>query len=425
MKKILIVTSITVMTIFITVFITSCEKEQEPVVPSVTTGNVSAITLTTATSGGNVTSDGGASVTARGICWGTTQNPATDGSKTSNGTGTGSFTSNLTGLTPGTQYYVRAYATNTAGTAYGNQQTFTTAAVELATLTTAAVSSYSESTAVSGGNITDDGGGDITARGVCWSSASQTPTVADSKTEDGTGTGSFTSNLTGLDPETAYYVRAYATNSAGTAYGDAVDFTTLAAGQVMDPDGNIYNSVTIGNQVWMAENLRTTKFSDGTPIEKLPIGNWSTYETPLYCWYENDSAAYADPYGALYNWYAAESGNLCPTGWHVPDIDEWNVLIGFLGGGLIAGGKLKETGTEHWESPNTDATDEYGFAALPGGQRLSGFYGLGQEGNYWSSTEYTNNTAFGEYRLINHDNAYMVNGTARKYGAFSIRCVKD
>jgi len=425
MKAIYESSLITVMCICLTVLITTCQKEEEPVIPTVSTNSISDITLISATAGGNVTSDGGASVTARGVCWSTVQNPTTADSKTSNGTGTGSFTCSLTGLTPGTQYYIRAYATNEAGTAYGNQQSFTTIAVQLATLTTTTVTSYTESTAISGGNITDDGGGDITARGVCWSSTSQTPTIADSKTEDGSGTGSFTSNLTNLDPETTYYIRAYATNSAGTAYGDNISFTTLALGQVLDADGNIYNTVTIGSQVWMVENLRTTKLNDGAYISHGRTG-WLTLETPAYSFYDNDSLAYADPYGALYNWYAAASDNLCPEGYHVPAIADWDELVSFIGSLSVAGGILKEAGTEHWESPNTDATDDYDFAALPGGDRYLGtFIGLGQHGNYWTSNEWYLNAEFGSSVLFYHDDAKLDNGSARKYYGYSVRCVKD
>ena len=197
------------------------------VVPTLTTTAVTSITLTTAVSGGNITADGGGAVTARGVCWATTATPTITDSKTTDGTGTGSFTSNLTGLLPATTYYVRAYATNSAGTAYGNEVSFTTTAIVVPTLTTTAVTSITLTTAVSGGNITADGGGAITARGVCWATTAN-PTISNSKTTDGTGTGSFTSNLTGLLPGTTYHVRAYATNSAGTAYGNDVSFTTTS-----------------------------------------------------------------------------------------------------------------------------------------------------------------------------------------------------
>ena len=212
-----------ILVISATIYLTSCEKQPTP--PAVTTASVSAITQTTATSGGNVTDDGGAKVTARGVCWSTSTNPTIGSDKTTDGSGTGSFTSNLTGLEPDTQYYVRAYATNEQGTSYGKEVSFTTGEIMLPTLTTNAAGSITLTTAVSGGNITDDGGGEITVRGVCWSTTAN-PTTSDSKTENGTGTGTFTSNLTGLSPSTTYYVRAYAINSVGTAYGNEVSLTT-------------------------------------------------------------------------------------------------------------------------------------------------------------------------------------------------------
>ncbi len=195
--------------------------------PTVTTAAVTNITQTTATSGGNVTSDGGATVTARGVCWSTTTTPTTANSHTTDGSGTGSFTSSLTGLSMGTFYYVRAYATNSVGTAYGSQVTFTTLPCTPPTVTTAAVTNITQTTATSGGNVTSDGGATVTARGVCWSTATS-PTTANSHTTDGSGTGTFTSSLTGLTMGTLYYVRAYATNSTGTAYGNQVTFTTLS-----------------------------------------------------------------------------------------------------------------------------------------------------------------------------------------------------
>ena len=194
--------------------------------PTVTTNTVTNVTQTTATCGGNVTSDGGATVTARGVCWSTSQNPTVNNSHTTNGTGAGNFTSSITGLSPNTTYYVRAYATNSAGTAYGVQRTFTTEQnITAPTVTTNTVTNVTQTTATCGGNVTNSGGANVTARGVCWST-SQNPTVSNSHTTDGTGTGSFTSNITGLSPNTTYYVRAYATNSAGTAYGVQRSFTT-------------------------------------------------------------------------------------------------------------------------------------------------------------------------------------------------------
>jgi hypothetical protein len=197
------------------------------IAPVLSTTSASSVTRTTAVSGGNITSDGGSVVTASGICWGTSHNPSIAGSHTSDGTANGSFTSNITGLTPGTLYYIRAYATNSVSTSYGNELSFTTSPIVTATLTTTAVTSITSSTANSGGNITDNGGGTITARGVCWATTSS-PTISDNLTSNGTGTGSFTSSLTGLQPGTLYHVRAYATNSAGTSYGNDLTFTSSA-----------------------------------------------------------------------------------------------------------------------------------------------------------------------------------------------------
>jgi hypothetical protein len=196
--------------------------------PTLTTTAISSITGTTSSSGGNVSSDGGASVTARGVVWSTSTSPTVAlATKTSDGTGTGAFTSSITGLSLNTTYYVRAYATNTSGTSYGTETSFTT--LNIPTLTTTAMSSVTGTTATSGGNISTDGGASVTARGIVWNT-STTPTIAlATKTSDGTGTGAFTSSMTGLSFVTTYYVRAYATSSVGTAYGNEVSFTTNAS----------------------------------------------------------------------------------------------------------------------------------------------------------------------------------------------------
>ena len=225
--------------------IDSCKKED--VIPTLTTTTVTNITVNSGTTGGMISKDGGAAVTARGVCWGTTSSPAISGSHTSDDNGAGSFTSNLTGLTPNTLYHVRAYATNKVGTAYGNEVTFTTSPIVIPTVTTTAVSSITLTTAVSGGNITSDGNGAITAGGVCWATTAS-PTTDNFKTSDATGAGSFTSNLTALLPGTKYYVRAYATNSAGIAYGNELSFTTNtvvgAPTNVVATPGNAQVTVT-------------------------------------------------------------------------------------------------------------------------------------------------------------------------------------
>ena len=195
--------------------------------PAVTTVEISAITSSSAVSGGNIISDGGAEITTKGVCWSTTENPTVADSITVDGSENDAFISNLTKLTAGTVYYVRAYATNEVGTSYGNQISFTTLTT-IPSVTTSNITEITHATAISGGEISSNGGAEITAKGVCWSTT-ENPTIADSISTDGAGNGSFTSNITGLSAETVYYVRAYATNSEGTAYGNNLSFTTLPA----------------------------------------------------------------------------------------------------------------------------------------------------------------------------------------------------
>jgi uncharacterized protein (TIGR02145 family) len=189
---------------------------------------------------------------------------------------------------------------------------------------------------------------------------------------------------------------------------------------VTDLDGNAYHTVTIGTQVWMVENCKTTKYNDGSAIP-LVEGNpaWANLTTPGYCWYDNDSTSYKSPYGALYNWFAANTGKLCPTGWHVPNYAEWTTLTAYLGGDSIAGGKLKETGTSHWQSPNTGATNESEFTAIPGGSRnFSGTFYLGRYGYFWSSSE------TGDPNLYYDSNRVGWGGHGSNDG-LSVRCLSD
>jgi hypothetical protein len=234
-----------------------------------TTTAVTEITTSVATSGGTITSDGGSTVTARGVCWSTTAAPTIANSKTTNGAGVGNFVSSLTGLLANTTYYVRAYATSSAGTAYGNQLEFTTSSA--AQVTTTAITGITTSQAVSGGNVVSDGGVSVTARGVCWSTTA-TPTVADSKTSDGTGTGNFVSTLTGLAAGTTYYVRAYAVNASETFYGEEVSFTTAfnTATFYATKDATIFNNQAAndvrGNYGAGGSELLQVGYANGTQI---------------------------------------------------------------------------------------------------------------------------------------------------------------
>ncbi len=211
----------------------------DPRAPTVTTAAISNISTTAATGGGNVTSLGTSNVTARGVCWNTSTNPTTANSYTTDGTGAGSFTSSLTGLSAGTTYYVRAYATNSTGTAYGSNVSFISPSIPSVTSDSYTVTNLT--TVTGNGTVTSDGGASVTARGYCWATTTD-PTTSDNYTTDGTGTGVFTSSITGLNGLTTYYARAYATNSIGTAYG--ANLTVNTALDII-PYAEL-NTVTIG-----------------------------------------------------------------------------------------------------------------------------------------------------------------------------------
>ncbi len=606
--------------------------------PTLSTYALSNITSTSARSGGYISSDGGSPVTARGLCWSTSSPPDMNDYTTSNGSGLGGFTVDITGLSPNTTYYVRAYATNERGTAYGTLRVFTTEisadqfgtitdidnniynTIEVGTQTwmlenlrttrfsngdeisyvtdntdwsnyglsgwpaassinnnssfdaeygrlynwytvndgrklcpdgwkvpghddwvaltdllggedvaggklkeagtthwvepnvgatndiyfsalpagyrdedgsyyylgyrvllwsstswddewarirfidndstsfrgnyiskkgrgysvrcikdestsiqisTNAVSSITAVSAQSGGSITSDGGSAVIARGVCWNSYGS-PSTGDYKTEDGSGTGEFTSNLTGLLPNTTYYVRSYAINANGTIYGNEVSFNTLTVqfGSLSDIDGNQYKTVIIGDQTWMAENLKTTRFVNGEAIPDISdYPDWSNYASlglPASCQVENNAVNQA-VYGRFYNWYAVnDSRKLCPEGWKIPSKDEWISLMNNLGGAALAGGRLKEAGTDHWAAPNTGATNDSYFSAQPAGDRQENgyFYSYGYRAYFWTSLEYDLSKAYMVY-LDNESSSFYYDYIPAKGNGISVRCIKD
>ena len=644
--------------------------------PTVTTDAATNVGVHSATCGGNVTADGGYSVLARGVCWSTSQNPTIADSHTTDGSGTGSFTSSMTGLVAGTTYYVRAYAVNSVGTAYGNQVVFTTAVpcgistvtdfdnntyntvqignqcwmkenlrtthyadgtsiplgnsisynvayryypnnnnsnvstygylynwsavmgnftsssanpsgvqgicpagwhvpsdaewtqltdyvgsqiqyvcgddntyiakalasttgwdsdngtcvvgnnpsannatgfsavpagfyysscydfggdanfwsatqygsyaaygyslayltaivtraddtknggfsvrclrnVEsssetLPTVTTNAVTGITENSATCGGNVTADGGYGVIAKGVCWST-SQNPTVSNSHTTNGGGMGSFTSCITGLTPNTIYYVRAYAVNSVGTVYGNQVSFTTESMPcpgmpTITDVDNNTYNTVQIGNQCWMKENLRTTKYADGTSISlggSLPSDAACRY-------YPDHNSSNVSTYGYLYNWpavmgistssSASPSGvqGICPTGWHVPSNAEWSQLTDYVSSQsqyvcgsdntyiakALASTTVWVSSTEQCAPGNNPSSNNAtGFYAVPAGYYYGYYTAFNYGAYYWSATQ-TNSLNAYFHALIN-TSAFVYSDTYSKLAGFSVRCLRD
>ena len=297
---------------------------------------------------------------------------------------------------------------------------------EIPVLTTTEITSITTTSVMSGGKIINDGGTEVISRGVCWNSTGN-PTIANERTSDGSGSESFKSSITLLLPNTYYYLRAYATNGAGTGYGNELSFATLniTIGSVYDNDGNIYKTVSIGNQIWMAENLKTTRYNDNTSIPLVSDNNeWRSLISPGYCWYNNDASKYKSTYGALYNWYTVATFKLCPVGWHVPTHGQWSILATYLGGESVAGDKLKEAGESHWIRPNARASNESGFTALPGGGRIDGtFEDIGIAGGWWSSTAFDGGNAW--CRELDDDQVLLLSGSLSLSQGFSVRCIKD
>ena len=404
------------------------ESVVETTIPTVTTTIPTQITETSAVAGGNVTADGNASVTERGVCIATVSNPTTSNTKITAGSGTGSFTCNLTGLQANTTYYVRAYAVNSKGTAYGEQVSFTTnKTVVLPTVTTSAVTQITQTTAVAGGNVTADGNASVTERGVCIATVSN-PTTSNTKITAGSGTGSFTCNLTGLQANTTYYVRAYAVNSKGTAYGSQVSFTTKE--QSSTPNNgteNGYAYVDLGLSVkWATMNVGASKaeeygdyFAWGETTTKDTY-NWSTYKycngssstLTKYCnmssygnngFTDNKTQLDLSDDAARVNWGGA---------WRMPTDAEWT--------------ELREQCTWTWTTQNgkngykvtskkSGYTNNSIFLPAAGYRSDSSLYSAGSHGDYWSSSLSTVSPGLAWDVGFSSSNVYR-SGSLRYYG---------
>ncbi len=296
----------------------------------------------------------------------------------------------------------------------------------LPTVTTDSISIINDSTASVSGFLTDNGGDTATLRGFCYGTFIH-PTTANSNIQCGNGMGAFTANLTGLTDNMTYYVRAYATNTAGTAYGNELSFVSIPD-FVCDIDSNKYNTVKIGSQFWLKQNLKVSRYRNGDTIPNISDATqWVALNTGAYCNYNNNITT-GTIYGKLYNFYTVvDSRKLCPIGWHVPSDTEWTVLTDTLGGLLVAGGKLKEAGTTHWQSPNTAASNLSGFTALPGGIReensFHSFEDIKIGGYWWTSSECVGISSWVRYIFNQNSNIYR-NFKANMNGN-SVRCLKD
>lgn len=491
--------------------------------PNISTADVASVNSSSAVVGGRVISNGGTEVTSRGVYYSNVI--VALGDKVEIGSGTGAFSTTLTGLTPNTTYYVKAYATNNVGTSYGSIITFKTGiAPQSPTLTTTAPANITSNSATLGGNVTSTGSSAVLERGVVLATGPN-PTISNLKFASGnSGVGAFAINVTNLTANTTYYYRAYAINTEGTAYGNEVNFSTISAGvapvaaftanqttikegesvlftdqstnnptswnwdfgdrntstlqnpshkystsgkytvklkatnisgantitktdyiivntytgilfnpdltygSITDIDGNVYKTIQIGTQEWMAENLRTQKYRNGDPIGTTNSSYVWAQDYPKYVWATMNDESLVPTYGRLYTWYAAtDSRNICPNGWHLPTDDEWKTLITFLGGESVAGGKLKEVGTHNWLSTNDGATNSSGFTALPGGWRSpdNTFWAFRFGCLYWSSTLDTSYNAW--FFNMNYNDSIIKRNSGNKsvFAGYSVRCVKD
>jgi uncharacterized protein (TIGR02145 family) len=399
------------------------------------TASATSITSSTATTGGTITSDGGATVTSRGIVYGTTTGSSTF--SVTSGTGTGTYTISLTGLLPATTYYVRSFATNSVGTVYGTETNFTTIAIA-PTLTTTAASSITKYAASAGGTITSNGGSVITASGICWSTTA-TPTTSDSKTADGTTSGTFTSSITGLTAGTTYFVRAYATNAIGTSYGVAQSFTTLSTAPAQ-------TTVLIGTQRWTDKNLNVANYRNGDAITYAANATqWAAANAAgegAYTYLKYASGDGGATYGKLYNWYAVnDSRGLAPVGYHIPTLTEWTTLRNTQ----PYNGTTLKSNTTDWSATfnnvNNNLTvvpdanyslyngnNSSGFNALPGGSIFpNGTNGNYGSGSYWTATPDASNSLKAEWMYFHSTYFYIGNVccfTYEKGNGMAIRLVK-
>lgn len=436
-----------------------CQKEES--IPILITYPVTDITVYTAYSGGNISHDGGSHITARGLIWQRDENPGLQNYEgiTFDGEGKGEFISHITDLEHGIKYYLRAYATNNAGTGYGQVYTFSTTDGVVEFSVYAEDISYSNVTGIF--NIETDGGDNIVDRGLFWSRKTLNNAhppdfyYNDSIISVGQGNESFTYEITGLKSYREYFLRAYAINSIDTFISQPVLFKTIAFtdgvnGTVTDIEGNVYNTITMGGNEWMTENLRTTKLNDGTPIP-LVTGNqeWSNLESPAWCWYENDEEIYGQAYGALYNRYVIFTNKLCPEGWRVPDLEDlWDNLTWYflyeynisnyypsdplLGNALKScrqvnsplGGDCDTSEHPRWAANNVHyGLDSFGFSALPGGYRVStgNFSYAGNRGYWWSTFDVAGRGR--SFTLISNGGEFNISDPFNNHG-LSVRCIR-
>ena len=330
----------------------------------------------------------------------------------------------------GVNYTYRVYAYNSAGNSPTYSNEYNTTSFGLPILSTNAITGIANSFSItSGGFITDNSGLNVFVRGVVWSTNPNPTTSLSTKTTNGSGNGSFSSTIMSLTPNTTYYVRAYATNSRGTGYGNELIYQTPAifnnGNGVTDICGNLYPTIVLNGKEWMKKNLDVCKYRNGDIIPQVQnLSQWENLTTGAWCYYSNNTAN-GPTYGKLYNGYAlTDSRGIAPTGWHIVKNTEWNNLVSFLGGSNLAAGKLREQGSTHWFQNQQNTTNESGFTALPSGSISSvNFYSFNNIGSIFSF--WVENTPYNNYYSNSISiNSVQIGNDNPEYG-HAIRCVKD
>jgi uncharacterized protein (TIGR02145 family) len=415
--------------LFLLLFTRCSSSDPDVIPPTITTDVPTDITLSSATVGGTIESSQPDLITTKGVCWSRNPQPVLDNlsSKTENGPGAGSFTATLTGLNIN-KYFVRAYAKAKDKVFYGNEVELDIGALVPSLLSVKKAIIGTESVEMET-TVTYTHSLPITERGITWSTSSNPSVTSGTRVLDN-GTGLvYTSLITGLTPYKNYYVRPYAKTELGTFYGNTEQIIILppvTVGSVTDIDGNVYETTEVNGKVWMAENLKVTRYNDGTPItlsgsqdqfKSITVGSYIPY---------GNNSGNLDQYGYLYNGHVVASDkNVCMTGWHLPSPGEWSQLATNLGGFDVAGGRMKDP-LGPWVTPNNGATNESGFSAVPGGSYcrvcLSNtgiFADQGTDGYYWSSSPGT------FYYVTNDRTSLRTLSTGNVNDGLSVRCVKD
>lgn len=419
------------MMFFIVISLISCENDAKR--PYVGKTTVTNITTYSAIVKGEMIWDGGTGITEYGFCWSRDIFPTINDFHVVAEQEGGYLKAQLTDLMEGTKYYIRLYAVNRQGISYGETKSFTTLAFKVPSVFSPWVTSITHnSVRLSDGRVDEDNTYEVLSKGICWSK-SKNPTINDSKIDMGSGFGGIGYEFTGLDPSTVYYFRAYASNVVGITYGFNIVIRTYD-GSVTDHEGHIYSTVMLGNQEWMNRNLETRYYSNGVWIGTTGTQTTSieSEDKPSYQWaYQGheDHPELLDDDGRLYTWYAVtDSRKLCPAGWHIPTIAEWNELLTHLGGSSLTSVVLRRNfnfSWDRWDNPAGNTEGSF-WAQLAGFRNPAGDFQYGSRyGTYWwSSTEESVTNA--ETVFCGPSDIDVVTTTIKnKKAGLSVRCVKD